>query len=85
MAIALLWQGEKKDGAIMENYVFLPERGFYKNKKTGCIFCSNCLVNGLESSMAKSMTGPRLYWQCANKECGRTIDRRASDDEGVVS
>jgi hypothetical protein len=75
--VALLWGDREK--RILDKYEFLPDRGFFKNKKTGAFFCGSCLAKGIESPLVKLQAGPSLHWECVNKDCGRVLGRMTNE------
>jgi hypothetical protein len=75
--IALLW--EDKATKLKKRYDFLPERAFYKEKKTGAFICSNCLLAGMESPLAKTYNQGQPIWRCTNKSCSLFYPRPANE------
>jgi len=69
--IALLFAGKERDKVetLKEKYDFLPDRAFYKDKKSDMFICSNCLLNGMESPLAKTYNHGQAIWRCTNKGC----------------
>ena len=75
--VALLW-GDKV-AILKRRCEFLPERAFYKDKKTGTFICSNCLLNGMESPLAKTYNQGQPIWRCTNKDCFLSYPRGTSE------
>jgi hypothetical protein len=70
---------EDKATKLKKRYDFLPERAFYKEKKTGAFVCSNCLLTGMESPLAKTYNQGQPIWRCTNKDCFISYPRGHSE------
>ena|SRR5258708_39803605 len=67
------------------NYEFLPQRGFYRHKKTGQFFCPNCLLKNIESPLGKAGTQIATtltpVWNCRNLDCKSIFPRKLPEEE----
>ena len=60
---------------LKRRYEFVEVPGFWKHRETGQRVCGSCLLNGIESPLAKTGDDFHIYWQCTNKNCMLKYER----------
>ncbi len=71
----LLWMRSYFD--VRRDCDLLTERGFYRAKKTGDLYCGACAAVHRTTPLKRSLNG--CMWECPFPDCNATYDRLASD------
>lgn len=74
-------QAVEKPSVDMSDYEHLKGEGIFRNRKSGDLFCYNCLLEGIVAPLATKERG----WQCHRKSCHKFyLDPNKAKDRPTV-